>query len=202
MILVYILGTIGILLAFAAFYYTGYGRGHEAGYWKAAEVLTAPPKQPIGKTAHDAQIKAKVDKFVAEMESTFEKVQKIQSTLREIGKLNDQELELLAAVDRPSASASHSLYKNKIIGEIKDIREKRIDLVKLLLSFGYDPVTTYVDENNQKVSAKLSDILVRLEGQTGSKNNATVTELKHPDKKKKPNFRLITNDEGDPSNDD
>lgn len=184
---------VGFILACAAFYYIGFAKGHEAGYWKAAEVLTTPPKAPVGSTARDSEIKAQAEQFIAEMENTFKKVEAIQNTLRELGKLNEEELDLISHIDRPNASASHSLYKNKLIGQLKVVRERRIDLVKLLLSFGYDPLTSFIDENNQKVSMRLSDILARLE-RLSDKKDTTVTEIKKPEKKK-PTFKLITNDE-------
>lgn len=188
------------IVVIVSIYMLGHSNGFDKGYWKAAEILTAPPAKPVGNTARDSEIKAQAEQFIAQMENTFKKVEAIQKTLKELGKLNEEELDLLASVDRPSASASHSLYKNKLIGQIKEIRSRRIDLVKLLLSFGYDPLTTFVDENNQKVSMRLSDILMRLE-RLSDNNGASVTEIKKPEKKK-PTFTLITNEEGDDHDND
>jgi len=67
--------------------------------------------------------------------------------------------ELISQVDRPSASASHSKYKNKIVGELKALEEKKREILKTILDDGVDVHISMMDSNGQLTKILISELL-------------------------------------------
>lgn len=86
----------------------------------------------------------------------------VKVKLKKISELTEQQLDLAANVNRPSASALHSRHKNGLNGQIKELEEQKLVLFKSILNDDkFDPTITIMTADNQKESMKLSAYLER-----------------------------------------
>jgi hypothetical protein len=81
------------------------------------------------------------------------------SNFKEIDELTREQLDLFSATQSPSASASHSRYKNQISGRMKEIEEAKRELMQELLDMGLDPKVKVLDEEGKIKDMKLSEVL-------------------------------------------
>jgi TPP-dependent 2-oxoacid decarboxylase len=88
----------------------------------------------------------------------------VQSRLAEVYGISQRQHELQAAADQPSKNALHSRHKNGIIGELKELEEKKHSVLKSILKDGFDPVISVLNEDGTKEEMKLSQFVARYDG--------------------------------------
>lgn len=185
---------IFIAASFAALW-IAYQLGKEHGRWAAMDEYTRPapikPLKPVAPVMNER--KQEIMNALGEFEHAINKVRKIQDALSQLHDMNKNEMDMLSALDRPSSNASHSLYKNSIIGQLKELRVKKLDLLKKLVKYGYNPPVKYTDGNGNTMEKRISEIIKEMEGAITAEDPAPKTENKNL--KKRPVFKVIKNEE-------
>jgi len=75
----------------------------------------------------------------------LEQIAAVKHLFIEINNITDEQMLLINQVDRPSAGASHSIWKNEIIQRVKELEEQKLSIFKTILASGVDPlITMYV----------------------------------------------------------
>jgi hypothetical protein len=146
------------------------------------------------------KVRKSYEKYVTDIEQRirdeYPAVQKIfdaQKKLDEAMKISRDQLELMTAAERPSASASHSRYKNEIVHKLKSMEEQKTTLLKEVLDAGYNPtVTAFMDGKKEEI--KLSDYLARSNPETFSPSDKTETKSPQIPKLKLVRSKEIKND--------
>lgn len=145
---------------------------------------------------HVLREKEDIDKMIDEIA----KIKTVKAKFVEINEITDEQLELIAHVERPSASASHSRHKNGIVQRIKDLEERKLELFHEILDTGIDPVITiYIDGEEKKI--RMSEAVKLREEQIDDYDNNT--DSKSP-RGNVSHLKLVTDeeqvDEPNPSN--
>lgn len=96
-----------------------------------------------------AQIKAKA----AEAE---QKKGSIQARLVKAAEIAQEQANIRSQMEMPSKNALHSRYKNGLVGEIQDLEQQKLDILKSVLADGYDPMIVTQNENGTKGEIPLS----------------------------------------------
>jgi hypothetical protein len=95
------------------------------------------------------QIKAKAEEMDRQKNS-------IKERLTKASELAQQQMALKAQMEMPSQNALHSKYKNGLVGELQDMEQQKLDLLKTVLAEGFDPMITVVSETGVKTEIPLS----------------------------------------------
>lgn len=80
--------------------------------------------------------------------------------LKKLGDLNKSQSALLSSLDAPSASASHSRYKNEIVEKIKALEAEKMTIYREILDQGMDPTVSVYNKGEEEV-IKLSEAVSR-----------------------------------------
>lgn len=91
-----------------------------------------------------------------------EKIDKIKGSAEKFLKLREiteEQLDLFRATQSPSASASHSRYKNEIMSKMKKLEEEKRSIMHSLLDDGIDPDITVLDETGSTKTMKMSEAI-------------------------------------------
>lgn len=103
-----------------------------------------------------------VNKAFNTINSSFKQAEllgSVKERFKQFQKLTEEQQALVGQVDRPSASAAHSKFKNSVIKEIKDIEEKKREILKNILDDGIDVHITMIDGDGKSSKMKISEIL-------------------------------------------
>ena len=95
------------------------------------------------------QIKAKA----TEME---QKKDSIKDRLIKASEIAQTQMALRAQLEMPSKNALHSRYKNGLGGELQELEQKKLDLLRTVLAEGFDPTITVINEAGAKTEVPLS----------------------------------------------
>ncbi len=96
----------------------------------------------------------------------IEKVGSIKYRFKQAQDIADVQLELLARVSRPNASASHSRYKNDIVGQLKDLERQKMDIFRSILADGVDPNLIMI-LNGEQTTVKMSEAVAMYDAENG-----------------------------------
>ena len=103
-----------------------------------------------------------VNKLVKGINSSYKQAEllgSVKERFKQFQELTGDQQSLLGQVDRPSAGAAHSKYKNSIIGELKFLEEKKKEILKSVLDDGFDVEITMLDMKGAKSKMKISEFL-------------------------------------------
>jgi hypothetical protein len=80
----------------------------------------------------------------------------IKDRLFKASELAQAQMAIRAQMEAPSKNALHSKYKNGLIGELQDMEQQKIDLLRTVLAEGFDPLITVINETGAKTEIPLS----------------------------------------------
>lgn len=145
--------------------------------------------------------------YEKQVDKTFDSINKslkqaellgsVKERFKQFRKLTETQQDLINQVYTPSKSAAHSKFKNVLTKEIKDIENRKKDILKTILDDGIDVHMTVMDPEGKTSKMKISEILAdrtpqvqKLDSKTDSKSPSnSVTKL-----------RLVKENKDDPSN--
>lgn len=123
-------------------------------------------------------------------ESVREKIKNriisVRDRLGEVYTISQKMQELQAAMDMPSQNATHSKYKNGILGELRELEEKKNAILESILKDGIDPVIRVQNEDGSKVDMKLSEFIARQNGSEPLDEGETPPTTNKPPGRKSP----------------
>ncbi len=90
--------------------------------------------------------------------------------IERINEIAKEQIAYIGSLDRPSASASHSKYKNEIIGTIKRLEEEKRNLFQSILDGGSDPMLSVVIDGENK-TMRISELLSVINGSSASSDD-------------------------------
>lgn len=95
---------------------------------------------------------------IHELMEKMELIGSVKYRYKKIEEITDKQLDLVSRVDRPSASAAHSRYKNDIVGQLKALEDEKVDIMRSIVDDGIDPnITISIDGEPQ--SMKMSEAI-------------------------------------------
>jgi hypothetical protein len=101
------------------------------------------------------QLKAKVKEQVQGLDIEQKKTS-IKERLVKASELANAQMDIRAQMEMPSKNALHSRYKNGLIGELQDMEQQKLDLLRTVLAEGFDPMITVINESGAKSEIPLS----------------------------------------------
>lgn len=93
----------------------------------------------------------------------MDRTESVSKRMLKVKELTKEQLELQAQTSLPQKNALHGRYKNGVIGRIKELEEEKNTILKSIITDGFDPEITVMDESGVVTSIKLSEYL----GQNG-----------------------------------
>jgi hypothetical protein len=115
-----------------------------------------------------------------------EKRNSIADRLKKASELAQQQLALKAQMEAPSQNGLHSRYKNGLAGEIYDMEEEKLQLLRTVLAEGFDPMITIINESGTREEVPLSAYVNQASGMLnenhGTKLPTTPTDPNQPRK--------------------
>ena len=126
----------------------------------------------------------------------IEKMNKNTERFLEISKITREQLDLYGDTQAPSASASHSKHKSSIIGKLKELEERKKDLMREMVADGLDPEITFLDEEGSSKTMKMSEALAH----SDSTDDKGLTDQKTPRNKDGNVINLFKGDDDDDNN--
>lgn len=82
--------------------------------------------------------------------------------MQKLIEITDEQSKILSSLEEPSKNSLHSKYKNQLAGKMHDLQEKKVDVIRDILSTGYDPKVMVSSENGEVESINLSEYLERI----------------------------------------
>lgn len=124
----------------------------------------------------------------------IELIGSIKYRIEKINEITQLQLSLLSQMDRPSASASHSRYKNEIVRHMKQLEEEKFNIFRSILKDGFDGnINVSIDGKMQ--SLKISEVIAMYDGQQQQPNPPqNKTDSISPREEKR--LRLVINNKG------
>lgn len=89
------------------------------------------------------------------------KVESIGSRMKRVKDLTTEQLDLQGQVSGPQKNALHGKYKNGLIGRIKELEEQKTEILKSIITDGFDPELTVMDNAGVVSTIKLSEYLAQ-----------------------------------------
>lgn len=99
--------------------------------------------------------------FLADSLKQAELIGSIKQRFKEFDRLTKDQQNLFKSADAPSRSASHSKFKNSVFSEIKQIEEKKRDILKSILEDGFDAPVQMVDGDGTMTRMRISEVLAK-----------------------------------------
>ena len=111
----------------------------------------------------------------------------LESKLYELDQIGQRLFNIDIAVQQPSKNQQHSLYKNSLIREAKELGERRDVIIQELWDSGFNPLIKVKDNDGNLTTRYLRDLLA----EAMSKNE----KKEEQPEKKKSHLRLIKDEE-------
>ena len=112
-------------------------------------ILFAAYEKAIENTVNNITASHKQAELLGSVKERFKRFQAIA----------EEQHNLIGQVDRPSASAAHSKHKNKIVGELKALEEKKREILKTILDDGVDVHISMMGSDGQLTKILISELL-------------------------------------------
>ena len=99
---------------------------------------------------------------ILEIETAFKLKAKdrIKAKIQEILDIDTAQISIWQLIDAPNKGAVHARGKSKLMGQFKELEEKKIQVFRDILADGFD-LTIRVSEDGQTVDKKISDMRVK-----------------------------------------
>ena len=122
------------------------------------------------------------------------KIKAIKSLFAEATKIAEEQANLISQVDQPSRSASHSRYKNGIVGRIKELENRKLDIFESILENGVDPLIMVGDGTDEPTEMRMSELVRERRRELDDENYVPSTDSKNP-REKVSHLKLVKNEE-------
>lgn len=83
----------------------------------------------------------------------------IDDRLKKVREITDQQLALMQAADGPQKNSLDGKYKNSLNKTVKDLEEDKVEILKSILTDGFDPLITTQDPDGTILQMKLSKFM-------------------------------------------
>jgi hypothetical protein len=119
----------------------------------------------VGERSYDNLMKKdpKPTSALERMIKELETIGSVKYRLHKAFDINDEQARMASLIVQPNKNASHSRYKNEMIGTFKAMEAEKLELLKSILKDGYD-LTLVVNSDGTKRNIKLSDYVASIEG--------------------------------------
>lgn len=114
------------------------------------------------------KIKVKADEMRESALNDAETRTSIVERLREAARIAEEQLALRAQAEMPSKNSLHSRYKNGLVGQLQDLEQQKISILKTVLGDGVDPLITVSKDGGGREEIKLSQYVAEAEEVLGS----------------------------------
>ncbi len=84
------------------------------------------------------------DKVIDELRKDVDLALSVKQRFSRVSEITNEQMDLLASAERPSASAAHSKHQNGIVGKLKKLEEEKIAIFRSILKDGLDPKLSVV----------------------------------------------------------
>jgi hypothetical protein len=109
---------------------------------------------------HISKIRASQDGLVTQIKNKskemISKRDAIKDRLIKASEIAHSQAAMRAQIEMPSKNALHSKYKNDLIGEILQLEQEKLDILRTVLAEGYDPIITTITETGKREEMTLS----------------------------------------------
>lgn len=85
----------------------------------------------------------------------------VNERMKKVKELTQEQLDLQSGAQGPQKNALHGRYKNGLIGRIKELEEQKNDILRSILSDGFDPEITVMDGAGVVTTIKLSEFMAQ-----------------------------------------
>jgi len=106
----------------------------------------------IGKLMLSRKEKSSLDK---------KSLESVSVRMKKVKELTSEQLELYSAASGPQKNALHGRYKNGLNGRIKEIEEEKTAILKSIITDGFDPEISVMDDAGVITKIKLSEYLAQ-----------------------------------------
>lgn len=100
--------------------------------------------------------KVLLDQIKTKVLEEDKKQKSIKDRLFQASELAQTQMTIRAMIEEPSKGALHSKYKNELVYEMRDIEQKKIDILQTIIADGYDPIITVTNDSGTKSEIPLS----------------------------------------------
>lgn len=117
----------------------------------------------VGVAAMTAYVIYLGNKGLKEKKSKLEvvkaKAESLDKRMRRVKEITKEQIDLANKADGPQKNGLDGKYKNGLIGQIKKLEEERNDIMRSIITDGYDPELTTMDETGVVTKMKLSEYM-------------------------------------------
>ena len=89
------------------------------------------------------------------------KTESVGSRMKKVKDITTEQLDLQSQAVGPQMNALHGKYKNGLNGRIKELELQKADILKSIITDGFDPQITVVDGAGVVTTIKLSEFLAQ-----------------------------------------
>ncbi len=122
-----------------------------------------------------------------------ERLKRLKERILKAVDIAKQQSTLIGQVDQPSKGASHSRWKNGIIGQLKDLEKQKYDLFREIVADGFDPTLDSVGPSGEIEKRKMSELVTEYDDENLEKEKVTFIDPK----KNKPRFTIVKPEKGE-----
>lgn len=108
--------------------------------------------------------------------------------LKEASRIAEEQMALRAQAEMPSKNSLHSRYKNGIIGQLQDLEQQKLSILKTVLGDGYDPKISVTKGGGSSEEISLSQYVAEAEEVLGSMGYVAPAEDNSPKPRKAGKF--------------
>lgn len=86
----------------------------------------------------------------------------VSDRLKKVKELTNQQLNLQSQAEIPQKNGLDGRYKNGLIKEVKRLEEEKTEILKSIITDGFDPSITTLDESGEVKQMKLSEFMANM----------------------------------------
>jgi len=125
------------------------------------------------------------------IKDTAKNLRVLESKLSRLQEIGQRMMVLSIGIQQPSKNQTHSLYKNSLIQEIKELEKERDALIEELWESGFNPDITVINGDGSKERIPLRKLLEEALGVNNKDDKKEGTK----DQDKKNHLKLVKDDE-------
>ncbi len=86
----------------------------------------------------------------------------IKNGMQRLIEITNEQAKIIANIQEPSKNALHSKHKQQLVLRVTDLQEEKVDIIRIILSTGYDPKVVISGDDGKPESIHLSEYLERI----------------------------------------
>ena len=100
-----------------------------------------------------------IDEVKKKTRELEQKTNSIKERLIRAQQIAQTQMDLRAQAEMPSKNGLHSKYKNGLVTEITELEQEKINLLKTIITDGFNPMITIIQDDGTKEEIPLSDYI-------------------------------------------